>query len=65
VIETNEEWDSEGSIGLIREGDDPKRSPVTLTPVVVQTQVPFEVEVYTPLTVMVSPMPSYKSDAIS
>ncbi|XP_070050952.1 uncharacterized protein [Nicotiana tomentosiformis] len=46
VIETDEEWDPEGSIGLIREGDDPKTSPVTLTPIVVQTQAPFEVEDY-------------------
>ncbi|XP_070041501.1 uncharacterized protein [Nicotiana tomentosiformis] len=34
VIETAEEWDPEGSIGLIREGDDPKMPPVTLTPIV-------------------------------
>ncbi|XP_075103410.1 uncharacterized protein LOC142177997 [Nicotiana tabacum] len=37
VIETNEEWDQEGSIGLIRERDAPKTSLVTLTLVVVQT----------------------------
>ncbi|XP_070039117.1 uncharacterized protein [Nicotiana tomentosiformis] len=55
VIETDKEWDSEGSIGLIREGDDPKMSLVTLTPVVVQTKALFKVEVTTP---------SYKSDAI-
>ncbi|XP_018632187.2 uncharacterized protein [Nicotiana tomentosiformis] len=74
VIETDEKWDPEGSIGLIREGDDPKTSPVTLTPIVVQTQAPlevkvtaqapFEVEITTPFIVMVAPMPSYKSDAI-
>ncbi|XP_070045144.1 uncharacterized protein [Nicotiana tomentosiformis] len=74
VIETYEEWDLEGSIGLIREGDDPKTSPVTLTPIVVQTQAllevevtaptPFEVEVTPPIIVMVAPTPSYKSDAI-
>ncbi|XP_070039564.1 uncharacterized protein [Nicotiana tomentosiformis] len=74
VIETDVEWDSKGSIGLIQEGDDPKTSPVTLTPIVVQTQAPlkvevtaptpFEVEVTTPFTVMVSPTPSYKSDVI-
>ncbi|XP_070049814.1 uncharacterized protein [Nicotiana tomentosiformis] len=46
VIEIDEEWDPEGSVGLIREGDDPKTSPVTLTPVMVQTQAPFEVEDY-------------------
>ncbi|XP_070041491.1 uncharacterized protein [Nicotiana tomentosiformis] len=33
VIETDEEWDSEGSIGLIREGDNLETSPVTLTPI--------------------------------
>ncbi|XP_070036216.1 uncharacterized protein [Nicotiana tomentosiformis] len=74
VIETDEEWDPEGPIGLIREGDDPKTSQVTLTLIVVQTQAPFEVEVTTPalfevevttpFTVMVAPTPSYKSDAI-
>ncbi|XP_070050040.1 uncharacterized protein [Nicotiana tomentosiformis] len=74
VIETNEEWDPEGSIGLIREMDDPKTSPVTLMPILVQTQAslevevtaptPFEVEVTTPFTVMVAPILSYKSNAI-
>ncbi|XP_070039930.1 uncharacterized protein [Nicotiana tomentosiformis] len=64
VIETDEEWDQEGSIGLIREGDTPKTSPVTLTPVVIQTQEPFEAEVATPFTVIVAPTPSYKSDAV-
>ncbi|XP_070047132.1 uncharacterized protein [Nicotiana tomentosiformis] len=74
VIETDDEWDSEGSIGLIREGGDPKTSPVSITPIVVQTQTPlevkvtattpFEVEVTTHFTVMVSPTPSYKPDAI-
>ncbi|XP_070054619.1 uncharacterized protein [Nicotiana tomentosiformis] len=34
VIETDEEWDQEGSIGHIREGDASKTSLVTLTPVV-------------------------------
>ncbi|XP_070045488.1 uncharacterized protein [Nicotiana tomentosiformis] len=64
VIETDEKWDSEGSIVLIREGDAPKTSPVTLMPVVVQTQTPFEVELSTPFTMMVAPMPSYQSDII-
>ncbi|XP_070031124.1 uncharacterized protein [Nicotiana tomentosiformis] len=74
VIETDEEWDSEGSIGLIREGDNPETSPVTLTPNMVQIQAlteveiaaptPFEVELTTPFTVMVAPMPSYKPNAI-
>nr|XP_016436540.1 PREDICTED: uncharacterized protein LOC107762681 [Nicotiana tabacum] len=54
----------EGSIGLIREGDIPKTSPVTLTPVVVQSQAPCEVEVSTPFIMIVSPMPSYKSDVV-
>ncbi|XP_070032492.1 uncharacterized protein [Nicotiana tomentosiformis] len=48
MIETNEEWDPEGSIGLIREEDDPKMPPVTLTPIVVHIQSPIEVEVATP-----------------
>ncbi|XP_070040049.1 uncharacterized protein [Nicotiana tomentosiformis] len=74
VIETDEEWDSKGPIGLIREGDNPKTSPVTLTPILVQTQAPievevaaptpFEVEVTTPFTVMVARTSSYKSNDI-
>ncbi|XP_070005246.1 uncharacterized protein [Nicotiana sylvestris] len=44
VIETDEEWDPEGSIGPIREGGVPKPI-VTLTPIVVQIQPPVEVEV--------------------
>nr|XP_018630536.1 uncharacterized protein LOC108947286 [Nicotiana tomentosiformis] len=48
VIETNEEWDPEGSIGLIREGDSPKIPPVTLTPIVVHIQSPIEDEEATP-----------------
>ncbi|XP_070017815.1 uncharacterized protein [Nicotiana sylvestris] len=48
VIETDEEWDPEGSIGLIREGDEPKISPVILTPIMVQIQLPIEVEVAAP-----------------
>ncbi|XP_070004737.1 uncharacterized protein [Nicotiana sylvestris] len=44
MIETNEELDPERSIELIREGDDFKVA-VTLTPIVVQTQEPIEVEV--------------------
>ncbi|XP_070031705.1 uncharacterized protein [Nicotiana tomentosiformis] len=64
VIETDEEWDQEGSIRLIREGDTPKTSMATLTPVVVQNQAPFEVEIATHFTVMVSPTPSYGLVAI-
>ncbi|XP_070056976.1 uncharacterized protein [Nicotiana tomentosiformis] len=64
MIETDEEWDQKGSIRLIREGDAPKTSPVTLTPVLVQTQAPFEVKVVAPFTVMVAPTPYYKPDAI-
>ncbi|XP_070005018.1 uncharacterized protein [Nicotiana sylvestris] len=43
VMETNEEWDPEGSIRLIQEGDDLKVA-VTLTPIVVQTHAPIDVE---------------------
>jgi len=74
VIETDEEWDPEGSIGLIQEGDNPEISTVTLTPIMVQTQepieavvaapTPFEVEVTTPFTVMVAPVLSYMSNVI-
>jgi len=56
VIEMDEEWDLEGSIRPIREGDDFK-STVTLTPIVVQTQSPIEVEVVAsvPFEVEVAP----------
>ncbi|XP_070039456.1 uncharacterized protein [Nicotiana tomentosiformis] len=47
VIETDEEWDPEGSIWLIREEDDPKM-PVTLMPIVVQIQSLIEVDVAAP-----------------
>ncbi|XP_070042731.1 uncharacterized protein [Nicotiana tomentosiformis] len=59
VIETDEEWDPEGSIGLIQEGDDPKKPAVTLTPIVVQIQPPVEVEVAgpTPFEVETTPAP--------
>ena len=63
VIETDEEWDQEGSIGLIREGDAPKTSHVTLSSIMVKTQAPFEVEVAMPFTVIVAPTSYYKSDA--
>ncbi|XP_070003730.1 uncharacterized protein [Nicotiana sylvestris] len=43
VIETDEEWDPRGLIGLIREGDDFKPA-VTFTPIVVQIQPSVEVE---------------------
>ncbi|XP_070028832.1 uncharacterized protein [Nicotiana sylvestris] len=58
MIETDEEWDLEGSIGLIKEGNNAKKPTVTLNPIVVQVQplvkvevtasVPFEVEVTPP-----------------
>ncbi|XP_070031828.1 uncharacterized protein [Nicotiana tomentosiformis] len=64
VIETDDEWDQEGSVGLIRERDAPKTSLVALSPIVVQTQALFEVEVATPFTMMVAPTPSYKSDVV-
>ncbi|XP_070017518.1 uncharacterized protein [Nicotiana sylvestris] len=45
VIETDEEWDTDGSIRLIKEGDDPKKPIVTLNPIMVQVYPPIEVEV--------------------
>ncbi|XP_070025496.1 uncharacterized protein [Nicotiana sylvestris] len=45
VIETDEEWDPEGSIGLIKLGDDPKKHAVMLNPIMVQIQPLVEVEV--------------------
>ncbi|XP_070017354.1 uncharacterized protein [Nicotiana sylvestris] len=47
-IEADEEWDLEGSIGLIREGDETTVPLVTLTPIIVQIQSPIEVEIATP-----------------
>ncbi|XP_075097991.1 uncharacterized protein LOC142175304 [Nicotiana tabacum] len=64
MIETDEEWNHEGSIRHIREGDTPKTSHVILSSIVVQTQAPFEVEVVMPFTVMIAPTPYYKSDIV-
>ncbi|XP_070004351.1 uncharacterized protein [Nicotiana sylvestris] len=36
MIEIEDDWDPEGSIGLIVEGDEPKKPAVTLNPIVVQ-----------------------------
>jgi len=36
IIEIEDDWDPEGSIGLIAEGDEPKNPMVTLNPIVVQ-----------------------------
>lgn len=52
--------DQDGYIKLIQ-GDTPKTSLVTLSPIVVQTKAPFKVEVATPFTMMVTPTPSYYS----
>nr|XP_016457611.1 PREDICTED: uncharacterized protein LOC107781425 [Nicotiana tabacum] len=38
MIEIEDDWDPKGSIGLIAEGDEPKKSAVTLNPIVVQIQ---------------------------
>ncbi|XP_070008321.1 uncharacterized protein [Nicotiana sylvestris] len=36
MIEVEDDWDPEGSIGLIAEGDDPKKPTITLNPIIVQ-----------------------------
>ncbi|XP_070022590.1 uncharacterized protein [Nicotiana sylvestris] len=38
MIEIEDDWDPKGSIGLIAEGDEPKKPAVTLNPIVVQIQ---------------------------
>ncbi|XP_070015865.1 uncharacterized protein [Nicotiana sylvestris] len=38
MIEIEDDWDPKGSIGLIVEGDEPKKPSVTLNPIVVQIQ---------------------------
>ncbi|XP_070004304.1 uncharacterized protein [Nicotiana sylvestris] len=38
MIEIEDDWNPEGSIGLIVEGDEPKKPAVTLNPIVVQIQ---------------------------
>jgi len=51
MIEIEDDWDLEGSIGLIAEGDDPKKPIITLNPTMVQIQ-PFgdaEVNMFVPL----------------
>ncbi|XP_070021942.1 uncharacterized protein [Nicotiana sylvestris] len=45
MIEIEDDWDLEGSIGLITEGDDPKKPIVTLNPVIVQIQPSGDAEV--------------------
>jgi len=62
VIETNEEWDPEGSIGLIRESNDFKVT-VTLTPILVKTQSPIEIEVAAPVPFEVEVAPPVTTPA--
>nr|XP_018624797.1 uncharacterized protein LOC108944345 [Nicotiana tomentosiformis] len=71
MIETDEEWDLEGSIGIIREGDNPKKPAVTLTPIMFEVETtpatapdPFEIEVTTPFTVTVASTPPFKSNVV-
>ncbi|XP_070015843.1 uncharacterized protein [Nicotiana sylvestris] len=45
MIEIEDEWDPEGSIGLIAEGDDPKKPTITLNPIIVQIQPSEDAEV--------------------
>ena len=35
MIEVEDDWVPEGSIGLIAEGDDPKKPTITLNPIIV------------------------------
>ncbi|XP_070007848.1 uncharacterized protein [Nicotiana sylvestris] len=45
IIEVEDDWDPEGSIRLIMEGDDPKKPTITLNQIIVQIQPSEEVEV--------------------
>ncbi|XP_070003356.1 uncharacterized protein [Nicotiana sylvestris] len=45
MIEIEDYWDLDGSIGLITEGDDPKKPIVTLNPIIVQIQPSGDAEV--------------------
>ncbi|XP_070006540.1 uncharacterized protein [Nicotiana sylvestris] len=45
IIKIEDDWDPEGSIGLIAEGDDPKKPIVTLNPIIVQIQPSGDTEV--------------------
>ncbi|XP_070014331.1 uncharacterized protein [Nicotiana sylvestris] len=45
MIEIEDDWNSEGSIWLITEGDDPKKPIVTLNPIIVQIQPSRDAEV--------------------
>lgn len=49
MIEIEDDWDPKGSIGLITEGDEPKKSIVTLNPIVVRTQPSGDAEVNMPV----------------
>lgn len=67
MIEVDEEWDEEGSIGFIRDGDIVVVPPVVPPPVVVQVCALFEVELAvsrSPFTVMVTPPPVYNSRVV-
>jgi len=45
MIEIEDDWDPKESIGLVTEGDDPKKQTVTLNPIVVQIQPSGDAEV--------------------
>ncbi|XP_070011224.1 uncharacterized protein [Nicotiana sylvestris] len=62
MIEIEDDWDPKGSIGLIAEGDEPKKPIVTLNPIIVQIQ-PSEgdvINVFVPLEFEAPPSKALK-----
>nr|XP_009617788.1 uncharacterized protein LOC104110073 [Nicotiana tomentosiformis] len=67
MIDTDEEWDEEGSIGFIRDGDTVVVPPVVPPPAVVRVCAPFVVELAvsrSPFTFTVAPSPVYNSRSV-
>ncbi|XP_070009922.1 uncharacterized protein [Nicotiana sylvestris] len=64
MIEIEDDWDPEGSIGLIVEGDDPKKPIVTLNPIVVQMQPSGDTVVIMSVLLEFETMPSAKTPAL-
>ncbi|XP_070024975.1 uncharacterized protein [Nicotiana sylvestris] len=63
MIEIEDDWDPEGSIGLVAEGDDPKKPTVTLNSIMVQIQSSEVTEVDVSIPIEFEAVPSTKTPA--
>ncbi|XP_070017927.1 uncharacterized protein [Nicotiana sylvestris] len=61
MIEIEDDWDHKGSIGLIAEGDDPKKLAVTLNPIIVQFHPSEDAEVNMSVPLEFETIPSAKT----